>query len=282
MFKVTVKDLTVVIPQRMMSEMHMCGCGDYHLLFKNKLPHQTSELISGAGDYGTFSIPRSANIPEGTYLFVGKNNFEFVEEEIEMVEDNARLDVLPGALNSLVVNGINTNTNKGVVFTAYDVTVTLRKENPTYEIDHYKVRDIVHEEMKNVVGYTSEAKDMGSGAVAIVYSPTKPTTINSMPTTYTDVASERLKPKDKLTTYTKVTKENRVTIPSTIISKAKTYLSDDRYRVKIGNHSLLGNPRKNKDGRVRVDVKDLKVIPGDRVEVSLDDNKSLIHIQKSW
>lgn len=64
-------------------------------------------------------------------------------------------------------------TKQNKVFTAYDVTKQLRKENPTIDVIHSEVRDIILEEWKNTFcdEYESTLMELNNGQHSYVYHP---------------------------------------------------------------------------------------------------------------
>lgn len=84
---------------------------------------------------------------------------------------------------------LNTLTSSAMVFTAYTITLLLRRALPHIEIVHDEVRDYVHYSMDNVAGYKSSDEQWispdGNPRTAKTFSPS----IQLAPTTYQQLAS---------------------------------------------------------------------------------------------
>ena len=77
------------------------------------------------------------------------------------------------SLQDKVVDLIATLTGQNAVFTAFDITKRLRIENPTIDIPHWEVREIVFQEWKNTFcdEYESTLTELSVGSNAFVYHP---------------------------------------------------------------------------------------------------------------
>ena len=74
-----------------------------------------------------------------------------------------RIPVSDSQLEAMVTGEIDTRTQAGESFTAFDITKALRAANPTLAIRHENgVREIVHDIMLGVSGYDVAGKDFGS------------------------------------------------------------------------------------------------------------------------
>lgn len=92
------------------------------------------------------------------------------------MDSNQDTDVTVTVVDSLqdkVVALIAILTGQNAVFTAFDITKQLRIENPTMDIPHREVRDIVLQEWKNTFcdEYESTLTELSVGSDAFVYHP---------------------------------------------------------------------------------------------------------------
>lgn len=77
-------------------------------------------------------------------------------------------------LEQLVINELNNKINNEDIFTAHEVKLALRANNPGVDIPHGKVRSFVHRAMTNIMNnlntYESSVAQFGN-VEAVVYSP---------------------------------------------------------------------------------------------------------------
>ncbi|HST03671.1 MAG TPA: hypothetical protein VLQ48_02935 [Chloroflexia bacterium] len=84
-----------------------------------------------------------------------------------------RIPITEELLTALVEKQLEAHILAEADFTAYDITMALRQEQPNLEILHARVRQLVHERMTYVVSggaYQTTQRDFGK-RWAIVYGP---------------------------------------------------------------------------------------------------------------
>jgi hypothetical protein len=122
-------------------------------------------------------------IKPGCYVNANYNGWYKTEADAQAAidtynekEKNMRTRCPLGQLKDLVENALVDLTDNDVMFTAYDVTLKLRSENPSIDIDHSTVRDFVSNayyngDLRKV--YERELRDLpGQNVQAFVYAPT--------------------------------------------------------------------------------------------------------------
>jgi len=162
-------------------------------------------------------------------------------------------------------------TGNATMFTAFDITMMLRRANPTTNIRHGEVRDIVHQLYTDneVPGYIRTLQRMNNGQEAFVHHPYG-----------TD--SEDYDPN-----FTMGLTPQSLSIPSQSTNHSPTQVAGNLQTIptlQIGN-SLVNKPKrarysidsvpKDKFGRIRVPASVLRAagfVPKDTVRVVLDPN----------
>ncbi len=112
-------------------------------------------------------------------------------------KNNMRTKITDAVMNDLIYGALEELTDKGDMFTAYDVTTKIRSENPLLDIDHHRVRIYVASVFENgeyfFRGWGRSIVDIGKPEQPYVYYTDNQDPYSYRPTTTAVTASTTIR-----------------------------------------------------------------------------------------
>jgi hypothetical protein len=146
--------------------MYLDGMSVNHLISLREAHRRNLEVLQlQEAKYGSLSCPPYIVIEIQDITEKIQNLDAQIKQAQDGDNDNTgRKAVKPDVLNDFVTQKLKYQVENKLRFTAYDITLALRHDNPSLEIIHDKVRHIVHLQMRLIVElgwYKREAVDYG-------------------------------------------------------------------------------------------------------------------------
>jgi hypothetical protein len=157
-------------------------------------------------------------------------------------------------MQTQIENLVQQLTGNATMFTAFDITMMLRRANPTTNIKHPEVRDTVHQLYSDnqMSGYVRDLVPMSNGQEAFVYHSYGTDAEDYDPNFFVNTTPQFLSVPNALTTSTQAVVNPLTPMPQTLTTSRLGRAKRARYD--------QGNVPQDKFGRIRVPASVLIVV----------------------